>query len=100
MFPPSNIILPTLDYDRCQACKKCQAAASCRFSTIDMIVLLDGTFMPVYGCGRHSGGDSSTAIVCRLQCRAVPFNTPLQCDDYVPYEPPAYRGGGPEAVAC
>ena len=46
-------------------------AASCRFSTIDMIVLGDGTFMPVYGCGRYSGGDSSKAIVCRLQCRAV-----------------------------
>jgi len=80
--------------------KLANRAASCRFSTIDMVVLEDGTFMPAYGCSRCDGGDSSKAIVCRLQCRAVPFNTPLKCDDYLVYEPPAYRAGGPEAVAC
>ena len=34
MFPTHNVVIPTLDYERCQVCRKCEAAKHCRYKAI------------------------------------------------------------------
>ena len=51
MFPSSSIILPILDYDRCQACRKCQAAANCRFKAFVRIDRDEPPYIDVARCG-------------------------------------------------
>jgi len=51
VFPPSSMILPTLDYDRCLACPKCQAAAHCRFKAFVRIDRDEPPYIDVARCG-------------------------------------------------
>jgi MinD superfamily P-loop ATPase len=52
MFPSHGIVMPTLDYDRCQACRKCEAAQHCRFKAF---VRIDGEEPPFIDVGRCGG---------------------------------------------
>lgn len=51
MFPPSSVLLPILDYGRCQACQRCQAAASCRFKAFVHIDRDEPPYIDVARCG-------------------------------------------------
>jgi MinD superfamily P-loop ATPase len=51
VFPPSNVIIPALDYARCQACQPCRAAAHCRFKAFVRIDRDEPPYIDVARCG-------------------------------------------------
>jgi MinD superfamily P-loop ATPase len=68
MFPSSSIVIPVLDYDLCQACRKCEAAANCRFKAFVRIDRDEPPYIDVTRCG----GCGDCAPHCPFGALATP----------------------------
>ncbi len=63
----ASIIIPTIDYARCQACRPCEAAAHCRFKAF---LRIDPDEPPVIDVAR-CGGCGDCVPHCPYECLAV-----------------------------
>jgi MinD superfamily P-loop ATPase len=64
----SNIVIPTLDYSLCQACRPCEAAAHCRFKAF---LRIDPDEPPVIDVAR-CGGCGDCVPHCPYQALVAP----------------------------
>jgi MinD superfamily P-loop ATPase len=51
MFPSHNVVIPTIDYELCQACTKCEASQHCRFKAFVRIDRDEPPYIDVARCG-------------------------------------------------
>ena len=51
MTPFRTTVIPSIDYDRCQACPKCVAAQHCRFRALVRIDRDEPPYVDVSMCG-------------------------------------------------
>jgi MinD superfamily P-loop ATPase len=51
MFPSHSVVIPTIDYERCQACGKCVAAQHCRFKAFVRFDREEPPYIDVARCG-------------------------------------------------
>jgi MinD superfamily P-loop ATPase len=51
VFPSHNVVIPIIDYELCQACKKCEASKYCRFKAIVRIDRDEPPYIDVARCG-------------------------------------------------
>ncbi len=63
----ASIVIPTLDYSLCQACRPCEAAAHCRFKAF---LLIDRDEPPIIDVAR-CGGCGDCVPHCPYQCLVV-----------------------------
>jgi MinD superfamily P-loop ATPase len=68
MFPSHGVVMPTLDYGRCQACRKCDAAQHCRFKAFVRIDREEPPFIDVGRCG----GCGECVLHCPYDALSVP----------------------------
>ncbi len=51
MFPSHSVVIPIIDYELCQACRKCVASQHCRFKAFVRIDKEEPPFIDVSRCG-------------------------------------------------
>jgi MinD superfamily P-loop ATPase len=71
MFPSHNVVIPTIDYERCQSCRKCEASAHCRFKAFVRIDREEPPYIDVARCG----GCGDCVAYCPFEALIAPDGT-------------------------
>jgi MinD superfamily P-loop ATPase len=72
MSPFSTVVIPIIDYERCQVCRKCEAAQYCRFKAFVRFDREEPPYIEVSrcnGCGDCVPYCPYEAIVCPRNAR-------------------------------